>query len=165
MVGRAREPAFAAAHLLHLIRLQRSREDHLHSLFVGRVDVDDGRALATLVADYAGYHARVDAADAGYSLLVEYLRESFGVAEIARVLVAFAHHHAADRGELGLEIFVRDSVVADQGVGHHNHLTRVRRIGEDLLISHHRSVENQLANALHIGSVTVTEEFAAVLEN
>ena len=90
-----------------------------------RVDVDDGGALAPLVADDARYHARVDSAYAGYSLLVEHLREGLRIAEVARVLVAFAHDHASDRRELGLEILVRDAVVAYQRIGHHHDLTRI----------------------------------------
>ena len=49
-------------------------------------------------------------------------------------------------GGLGrLEILEVDAVVADQRIGHGDDLAGVGGIGEDLLISGHRGVENDLA--------------------
>ena len=61
-------------------------------------------------------------------------------------VAAFPDHQAADVRAVGLEILVRDAVVADQGIGHHDNLFGIGGIRDDLLIADDRGVEDDFAD-------------------
>ena len=65
---------------------------------------------------------------------------------------------------LRLPIFVVDAVVADQRIRHHHVLARVGRIGEDLLIPGHGSIEDDLPQRGPWSPETVAVEAATVLQ-
>ena len=56
-----------------------------------------------------------------------------------------AHHKTRHRRTRRLGVVAGYSVVADVRGGHHDHLTRIGGVGQDLLIAGHRSVEHRLA--------------------
>ena len=98
-------------------------------------------------------------------MLFQFLFQGLGVAEVAGGVAAFAHHQAADVGAVGFKIFIRDAVIADEGVGHHHDLLRIGRIGNDFLVADHRGVEDDLADFAAIGSETDSAEFLPGLEH
>ncbi len=81
-----------------------------------------------------------------------------------RERAGFLHDEAGQPRPPRLDVLRVDAVVADQGVGHADHLSPVRRIGEDLLVAGHGRVEHDLAVALAGGAEGFAAEDAAVGE-
>ena len=152
-------PLLAAADLRdEVVRDGRGRNAG-QRLLLRRAGVGDDDAAAAAVADAAGQRAGVNARDAGDVALLENLGESLGVAEVAGKVVVLADDEAADAQNAGLKVVIGDAVVADEGIGHNNHLASVGGVGDDLLIAHHRIVEDDLADAL----TAVAEAVAVIL--
>ena len=164
VVGRAREPAFLAAHPRHHVVRQFARAQAFHRFLVRRGGVRNHHFLAPLVADYPRQTAGVDARDARNAHLLEHLVQRARIAEVRRDVVVLAHDQSADGRELGFVVFFGRAVVADQRIGHHHRLARVRGVGDDFLVAHHRGVEDDFVNRLLVGSEPVAVEFAAVFE-
>ena len=164
VVGRAREPAFLAAHAGHHVVRQLVGRQARHGFAVRRRGVGDHHLLAPLVADDAGERTGVDAPHARDAHLLEHLVERARVAEIGGDVVVLADDHAPDGRELGLVVLLGRAVVADQRIGHDHRLVGVRRVGDDLLVAHHRGVEDDLVDRLPVGPEAVAVELAAVFE-
>ena len=98
-------------------------------------------------------------------VLLAYFAKGLGIAEITRQVVVFAHDHTADSRILGFVILVRNAVVADQRIGHHDHLVGIGGIGENLLVADHRGIEHDLARRLPVRAETVAVELAARLKH
>src|SRR5262249_32817359 len=65
---------------------------------------------------------------------------------------------------LRLAVLQVHAVIADQGIGHGDDLTLVRRVGQYLLVAGHASVEDDLAEGLAGRAESVTGEDRAVFE-
>ena len=165
VVGDARHPAFLAAHARNHVVGKGVLAHFAERLFEGRVRAGDNHLLGAFVTDDARQGAGVHAPDRGNVMLLEDLVQGLRIAEVARRVVVLAHDHAADGRRFGLVILVGHTVVADQRVGHHDHLIRIRRIGHDLLIPHHRGIEDDLVDGLAVGAETVSVELATVLQD
>src|SRR5699024_9018565 len=72
---------------------------------------------------------------------------------------------ACDPDPVRLRVLVVDPGVADMRGGHPDHLTVVRRVGQSLLIAGHPGGEDRLSERLAPGTVGLTREGAAVLED
>ncbi len=165
VVGDARHPALLAAHARNHVVRHDVLLQFAQGLFAGRRGVGDDHLLGPLVADDARQGTGIDAPDGRNVVLLEDLVQRLRVAEVRRRVVVLADDHAADGRRFGLVILVGHTVVADQRVGHHHHLIGVRRVGHDLLIPHHRGVEDDLVDGLAVGTETVSVEFTAVLQD
>ena len=88
-----------------------------------------------------------------------------GVTEIAGRVTALADDHTPDGGRTGFVILVCNAVIADERIGHHENLARVGRVGDDLLVTHDRRVENDLADPADVGSESDSVEFFSVFKH
>ena len=165
VVGDTRHPALAAAHARNHVVRRDVFTQFAHGLLAGSRNVGDEHLLCSFVADDARQGTGVHAPDSRNVVLLEDFVERLRITEIRRRVVVLAHDHAADGRRFGLVVLVGHTVVADQRVGHHDHLIRVRRIGHDLLIPHHRGIEDDLVDGLAVGTETVSVELAAVLQD
>ena len=57
-----------------------------------------------------------------------------------------------------------DTVVSDERIGHRHDLSRVRRVGEDLLVAGDTRIENNLAGNFSFGAEIFAGENCSVLE-
>ena len=146
---------------LQLTRATRSSEGFL----LRHPGLDDSRHRPARIADHLRQQPGVDAAQARDSVLLQFLFQGLCIAEIARSVAAFPYDKAADRRRPGLEILVRDPVVPDEGIGHHDNLFSVRRIGEDLLIPDYGRVENDFADLAAVRSEPSSVELPAVFQH
>lgn len=125
MIGRAGEPTLAAAHALDHVAAHGRLLQAAQGLLLRHRRIDDDHPLGTLVTNNARQHTGIDPPDAGYAVLLAYFAKGLGIAEITRQVVVFAHDHTADSRILGFVILVRNAVVADQRIGHHDHLVGI----------------------------------------
>ena len=165
MIGRAGEPTLAAAHALDHVAAHGRLLQAAQGLLLRHRRIDDDHPLGTLVTNNARQHTGIDPPDAGYAVLLAYFAKGLGIAEITRQVVVFAHDHTADSRILGFVILVRNAVVADQRIGHHDHLVGIGGIGENLLVADHRGIEHDLARRLPVRAETVAVELAARLKH
>ena len=165
VVGDTRHPALLAAHTRNHVARHDVFAEFAQGLVARRRHVGDEHLLGPLVADDARQGAGVHAPDGRNVVLLEDLVQRLRIAEVRRRVVVLTHDHAADGRRFGLVILVGHTVVADQRVGHHDHLIRIRRIGHDLLIPHHRGIEDDLVDGLAVGAETVSVELATVLQD
>ena len=85
-------------------------------------------------------------------------------AEVAHPAAELANHEASDPGATALQILVVDPVIADFGVGHRHDLTVIGGVGQDLLITRHARVEDDLAIDLAPGAKGPAGKDRTVLE-
>src|SRR5437763_9062148 len=95
---------------------------------------------------------------------LEILVQRAGRAEIAHPAAQLAEHEAADPRPAALGVLVVDPVVADLRVGHRHDLAVVGRVGEDLLVTRHARVEDDLAVDLTTGAKGRSCEDCAVFQ-
>ena len=84
--------------------------------------------------------------------------------EVAGPAAQLANHESPDPGATALPILVIDPVVADLGIGHGHDLAMIGGVGEDLLVSRHARVEDDLAIDLAPGAEGPAGEDRSVLE-
>ena len=108
--------------------------------------------------------AGVDPLDADDAVSGQKRFERFLRAEVADPAAQLANHEAADPGATALQILVVDPVIADLGVGHRHDLTVIGGVGQDLLITGHARVEDDLAIDLAPGAKGPAGEDRTVLE-
>ena len=165
VVGDARHPAFLAAHARNHVVGKDVLAHFAERLFEGRIRAGDNHLLGAFVTDDARQGAGVHAPDRGNVMLLEDLVQGLRVAEVARRVVVLAHDHAADGRSLRFVILVGHTVITDQRIGHHDHLVRVGGVGHNLLIPHHRGIEDDLVNDLAVGAEAVAVKLTAVLQD
>jgi hypothetical protein len=128
------------------------------------VDRRHDAAQRALLAHDARQAARVDAFDRDDLLLREVLGQSSARAEVARDRAHLADHERFGPRASALGVLVGDAVVADERVRHDHDLSRVRRIGEDLVVPGHRRVEHEISARLARRAGGEALEHEAVLE-
>ena len=79
-------------------------------------------------------------------MLLQIVVQGALAAEIAAPGGQVPHDKGLRPGTAGLVVLVIHAIIADQGIGHHDALPRVRGIGQDLLIAGHCGVEHHLAH-------------------
>ena len=99
----------------------------------------------TRVADVTGQAPRVDPGHGRHAVTVEEGLETLGRAPVRRFPSQVAHHHSPAVGRDGLVVGRVGAVVADVGAREGDHLARVGRVGDDLLVPAHGRVEDELA--------------------
>ena len=117
----------------------------------GLVGCSERPGHGTFIAQVAGEAPGVDAGNAGNTVGNEH-----GVQVTAGPPVAVApgqvpHDHPATEGSAALVVLVVDPVVADVGIRERDDLTRIGRIGNDLLVAGQDRVEHDLAGRHTIG--------------
>ncbi len=75
-----------------------------------------------------------------------------------------AHDEARDPRPLGFPVLVVHAVIPDHRVGHRDELARIRRIGQDFLITGHTGVEYDLADGQVGGPDGEAVEAASVFQ-
>ena len=86
-----------------------------------------------------------------------------GIQPVLAAEVAAAPGQVADDERLrpgagGFVVLMIDAVVADEGIAHHNALSGVGGVGQDLLIAGHGGVEHHLADPLLTGADAAARE-------
>jgi len=87
----------------------------------------------------------IDAGDAHHAESGEVVFQPAHSAKVTGHLALIADDEASQMRSGALNVFVVDAVVADLWIGHRDDLAAITRIGEDLLIPGHRSVEAHFA--------------------
>ena len=100
----------------------------------------------------------------GMRLCDEVVVESLGRAPVAGNRRHAAHDEGFEKRLSGLDVFGIDSGIADQRIRHRDDLTGVGRIRQDLLITRHRSVENDFANGFAFKAVSLAAKNTSVFE-
>ena len=137
----------------------------LHLIHIKMLRTGDHAVHAALVAEDLGQRTGVDALNAGDVVLFQIIVQRALAAEIAALLGELAHNKGLRPGTGGLIVLVVHTVIADEGIRHHNALPRIGRIGQDLLITHHRSVEHHLADPILGAADALANEGAAVFQD
>ena len=106
---------------------------------------DDATGLRTLIPDQARQFARVDVRDRHGTATLEETRERCLRAPVADRQRKIPDDQASRVDRLGLEVIGGCADITDMGIGQGHELTKIRRVGKDLLISRHRSVEHHFA--------------------
>lgn len=93
-----------------------------------------------------------------------------GIQPVLAAEVAAAPGQVADDERLrpgagGFVVLVIDAVVADEGIAHHNALSGVGGVGQDLLIAGHGGVEHHLADPLLTGADAAAREGHTVFQD
>lgn len=106
----------------------------------------DAAPLRPFVPENAGEFAGINAGDAHYVMGFQIVRQALARAPVADTNRHIAHHQPADMNATRLNILVIDADIANMGIGQRYDLTRIRGIGEDLLITGHRGIKNDFPN-------------------
>ena len=102
----------------------------------------------------AGKGPRVDPLDPDLVVFFQVCGEGHFRAPVARDRLVFLDNEGLRMNRLRLDIFRVNPVVADQGIGHGDYLPLVGRVGEDLLITGHARVEDDLALSFALAGKT-----------
>ena len=116
-----------------------------------------------VVAEMLGKCAGVDTIDAGAAGFAEVLVKGLGGAPVGG-FCEVVDDEPGKKQSAGLDIFRIYTVIADFRAGKHHKLSRIARIGENLLISAHAGVENHLSDCIRLGSERNPVEDRAVFE-
>ena len=76
-----------------------------------------------------------------------------------------AHHQTGDVDRGGFLVLVVHAGVADVRIGQGHDLLTVGGVGQYLLVTGHRGIEDDLANGLTVGANRPTAKHAAIFEN
>src|SRR5262249_49293017 len=124
----------------------------------------DDAVLGAVIAQVARERPRVDALDAHDVVLPHVRLQRYPPAPVRGIRAGFLDDEAVDPRTPRLHVLWIDAVVADQRVGHAHELAAIGRIGEDLLIARHGSVEDDFAMSFARGPAGAPREDAAVGE-
>ena len=106
----------------------------------------DHAVHAPLAAEYFRQGTGVYPLDARDVVFFQVVVQRLLTAEIASNGGEVTDHKGLRPGTAGLVVLMVDAVVPDEGIGHHDPLSRVGGVGQDLLIPGHRGVEHHLAH-------------------
>jgi hypothetical protein len=106
--------------------------------------------------------ARVDVLDADNVVSLQVIVEALRRAPVRDDAARLAHDKTFDPRLARFDIGFVDTVVSDQRISHADDLTGVARVGQNLLISAHRCVENHLAERFAVSAKRRTVESASV---
>src|SRR5690606_41936722 len=106
--------------------------------------------------------ARVVAGYGDYALFLEGLRKGFGGAEVRYPEGTVTHHQPRGMDAVGFDVFFIHARIADMRIGKRDDLPVVARVGQDLLITRHGRVEDNLGDAITIGADRDTPEDGTV---
>jgi len=129
-----------------------------------RIGGGDGTAHRPVRADVSGESPRVDIGDPGHTEPREVGVEALLTPPVRRTARRLSHDEAPGARRRGFQILTVHAVVALQRVGHRHQLTRVRWVGEDLLIPGHARVEDDLTKGGSLGTEGGAVEATAVFE-
>ena len=117
-----------------------------------------------MLPDDAGELAGVHAVQSRHALLFQISVQIAVLAEVGRRLAPLPDHialHAAS----ALKILPDDAVVADEGIGLHDDLSRVAGVGQGLDVAAHAGGEHQLAHGGGVCAEADALKNLAVLEH
>ena len=86
-------------------------------------------------------------------------------APVGWFLARFTYDESSRLQAIRFEVVLVDAVIAHERIGEHDDLPRVARVGENLLITGHAGVENDLAEGRSDGSERAAFVDRAVAEN
>ena len=124
----------------------------------------DGRLHGAALADAQGEGARVHVLDGHYAALGEEARQGLHGLPVAGLVAHIVDDEAGKRELARLHVDLVDAVVAHLRVGQGDELAGVGGIAHDLLVAHHRGIEDDLTEGLSLGTCGATEEVAPVLQ-
>src|SRR5690242_4227362 len=133
-------------------------------LGLGELHREDPTAHGAAVAAVADQRASVDPADRRDATVPEPVEPAALCGGRVLAVLSFPHDHTAGVDAVGLHRAGRDAVVTDQRVGEGDDLPRVARIGDRLLVSRHRGVEDDFARHLAVRAEQLAVEAGAILE-
>ena len=136
-----------------------------HFLHMKMLRAGDHTVHRPLIAEYLGQRPGVDTLEPGDIMLFQIGIQRTLIAEIAAPFRQAAHHKSLRPGADRLIVLMVHAIVADQGIGHHNTLARIGRIGQDLLITHHRGVEHHLADTVLRTADALSHEGTAIFQD
>jgi hypothetical protein len=84
---------------------------------------------------------------------------------VGRLFCELPYYESLGLYPAGFEVFSVDSVVADEGVGHHQDLGFIRWVGQGLLVAGHGGVEDDFAIRLSCGSESDAFHYRPVLHD
>ena len=138
--------------------------DHRSRLGLGDLAGEDAAPHRASVADMADQRSGIDAADPGNPAVREPVEPAaLGGRDVLAVL-GVTHDRAASVYPLGLHRRCGNAVVTDQRVGEGDDLPGVGGIGDRLLVTGHRGVEDDLAAHRPLVATRLAVEAGAVLE-
>ena len=120
----------------------RSRGRGAHRVLVGAERAGERTAVAQVASEASG----VDPRDRRNAEQAQEVVEVTRAAPVARATREVAHDRSPTERARALEVVVVHAVVADVRIRERDHLPRVRRVGEDLLVARERRVEDDLAD-------------------
>ena len=109
---------------------------------------DDAAVLRAALAQDARQLARVDVGDADDVRLAQISRQILRAAPVRREARQIADDEPGGENAPRLRVVGIDADVADVRIRQRDDLTRIRGIGEDLLVAGHRRVEHDLAGCM-----------------
>ena len=133
--------------------------------FLVEIAVDDRAVHYAALADDLCEVAGVDVVDTDDVVLLQVAVKVALAAEVRRILALLSHDVAADNAPVGLGVYGVNAVVADERESLGDYLSAVARVGEGLLIAHHRGGEYYLAHNGAVRAERPALELSAVREN
>ena len=104
----------------------------------------DHTVHGSFVTETLGQRSRIDACDARNLVLLQEILDGVLGAEIRRHARKLTHDEGIRPWLRGLHIFIADTVVTDQWIGHHDRLSCVGRVRQHFEVAGHRGVEYDL---------------------
>ena len=105
----------------------------------------DNAVLGPLVPQVPGQGTGIEPMDTDYPVFTQVGAQAHGCPPVGITVLIFLDDEAGQKQAATFDILGIDAGVADLGVGHGDHLPLVGRIGQDLLISGHGGVKDDLA--------------------
>ena len=106
----------------------------------------DHTVHGSFVTETLGQRSRIDACDARNLVLLQEILDGVLGAEIRRHAGKLTHDEGIRPWLRGLHIFIADTVVTDQWIGHHDRLSCVGRVRQHFEVAGHRGVEYDLGD-------------------
>src|SRR5262245_52289004 len=128
------------------------------------VDERHNAAHRALQSDVADKSPRIDAGNYGNAISGQVIFERFGRTPITRQWRKALYDERLQEGFPGLDVFRINAGIADQRIRHRHDLAGVRWVGQDLLITRHRSIENNFAQGFAFKAVSIAAENTPVFE-
>ena len=123
------------------------------------------RPHRSVIAQVTSQRSSVDLPDGGNAPSAQIFVERGFARVMARRRTCPADDHRPRPRSLRLGVSLTHAVVPLEWIGHAQHLARVRRIGQHLLVTGHRGVEDDLALPGHVRAQSKPHEGPPVLEH
>ena len=128
------------------------------------VDERNDASHRTFQPNVPDQSARVDSGNDGNAVFGEVVIERLRRAPVAGQRRQPLHNERFEERLARFDVFRINAGIADQRIRHRDDLAGVRRIGQNLLITRHRRIENDFANGFAFKAVSVATKNTPVFE-